>query len=77
MLTHEEYAAIVEQAPVLIWRADADGQCDYFNERWLAYRGRTPDQEKGNGWVTGVHPDDLSSCLDTWHSNFRDRKSVV
>ena len=69
-----EYAVIVEQAPILIWRADLTMGCDYFNERWLAFTGRSMAQEYGNGWAEGVHPDDLQRCLDIYTSSFAARQ---
>ena len=73
-LTRNEYQALVEQAPILIWRARTDGLCDYFNERWLAFRGRSLDEEFGNGWAEGVHPDDLDRCLKIYLENFSARR---
>ncbi|HZU27242.1 MAG TPA: PAS domain-containing protein [Bryobacteraceae bacterium] len=73
MLTRDEYVVVVDHAPLLIWRADASGACDYFNERWLQYRGRSLDQEQGDGWVEGVHPDDRPACVSAWRSHFRAR----
>jgi len=71
MLTLSEYQALIEQAPILIWRANKDALCDYFNERWLAFRGRTMEQEYGNGWAEeGVHPDDLDRCLKIYQESF-------
>lgn len=69
-----EYAVIVEQAPILIWRADLTMGCDYFNERWLAFTGRSLAQEQGNGWAEGVHPDDLARCLEIYTTSFAARK---
>lgn len=69
----EEYRVLVEQAPILIWRSDTTGACDYFNERWLEFRGRTLEQESGNGWAEGVHPDDFDRCLDIYQGAFRER----
>jgi PAS domain S-box-containing protein len=65
----------VERAPVFIWRANVTGACDYFNQRWLEYRGRTLEQEQGDGWVEGVHPDDRAACLETWRGHFEARTS--
>jgi PAS domain S-box-containing protein len=74
-LSAEDYALIVEQAPILIWRANTDALCDYFNQRWLEFTGRTLEQEMGNGWAEGVHPEDLPKCVETYRSHF-DRREV-
>ena len=73
-LTMKEYQALVEQAPILIWRANTSALCDYFNERWLAFRGRTLEQEYGNGWAEGVHPDDFDRCLRIFLDGFNMRE---
>ena len=53
-------------APVLLWESGPDGLCSNFNKPWLDFTGRTLDQELGNGWTEGVHPDDLATCLRTY-----------
>lgn len=73
-LTLQEYEALVEQSPILIWRANTEALCDYFNDRWLAFRGRTMAQEYGNGWAEGVHPDDYDDCLRIFLDGFNNRK---
>jgi PAS domain S-box-containing protein len=74
LLSATEYRALVEQSPILIWRADTDALCNYFNERWLAFRGRTPEQEYGNGWAEGVHADDFDRCLQFYLDSFNKRE---
>lgn len=74
-LSLQEYEALVEQSPILIWRANTEALCDYFNDRWLAFRGRTMEQEYGNGWAEGVHPDDFDRCLKIFLDNFNIRKA--
>jgi PAS domain S-box-containing protein len=75
LLSFEEYRVLVEQAPIMIWRSNAATECDYFNERWLAFSGRTLEQEKGNGWAEGVHPEDFNRCLEIYLGAFRKREA--
>lgn len=65
-----EYEAIVEASPNMIWRAGLDANCNYFNETWLKFTGKTMEQEVGAGWLQGVHPDDMESCMSTYLAAF-------
>ena len=75
ILSLGEYRTLVEQAPILIWRADLSLGCDYFNERWLNFTGRRLEQEIGNGWADGVHADDLQRCLEIYSVSFGQRQA--
>ena len=66
----ELYLKIFEEFPALIWRSRLDKLCDYFNKTWLEFTGRTMEQEFGNGWAEGVHPDDFDFCLKTYIEAF-------
>jgi PAS domain S-box-containing protein len=73
-LTREEYRLLVEKAPIMIWRSAVTMECDYFNEVWLAFTGRSMEQEKGNGWAEGVHPEDFDDCLKIYTDHFARRE---
>jgi len=66
---------LADTAPVLIWMSGTDGLCVFFNKVWLDHTGRTLQQEHGEGWVDGVHPDDRERCLAVYESNFNARDS--
>jgi PAS domain S-box-containing protein len=59
--------------PALLWISDETGMCVEFNESWLKWRGRTAEEEFGNGWFEGVHPDDADRCMATYLSHFAER----
>ncbi len=71
--SESRFRAIAEQAPVMIWRSDASGRCDYFNPTWLEFRGRTLAQESADGWAEGLHPDDYERCVATYLAAFEAR----
>jgi len=68
------FRELADNAPVMIWRSGPDKLCDWFNRPWLEFVGRTMEQELGNGWAEGVHPDDFERCLGIYVTSFDARR---
>lgn len=68
------FRVVADAAPVMIWMSDTDKQGTFFNKGWLEFTGRSLDQELGEGWLKGVHPEDLAHCLDVCGAAFGRRE---
>ncbi|HZE13631.1 MAG TPA: PAS domain-containing protein [Chthoniobacterales bacterium] len=68
---------MADTAPVHIWVTGPDSLCTFVNKVWLAFTGRSLEQELGDGWTENVHPEDRMSCLNTYLKAFGERKPCV
>ena len=72
--SEERFRLVANTAPVMIWMSGTDKLCTYFNQPWLEFTGRPLEAELGNGWTGGVHPEDLSRCMQTYSQAFDRRE---
>ncbi len=68
--SRDYHMKLLEIFPSLIWRSDSNARCDYFNQTWLAFTGRSLAQELDDGWMDGVHPEDLERCVTIYREAF-------
>jgi PAS domain S-box-containing protein len=68
--SEERFRTMADGAPIMMWMAGVDKLCTDFNRSWLNYTGRSIEEEVGNGWASGVHPDDLQRCLKVYVDAF-------
>jgi PAS domain S-box-containing protein len=70
----EQFRELLGTAPIMIWLSGTDAMCSFFNRNWLEFRGRRMEEEMGNGWTEGLHPDDRDLCLETYLKAFSARQ---
>jgi two-component system, cell cycle sensor histidine kinase and response regulator CckA len=73
--SEERFRNMADTAPVMIWVTGPDKLFTFVNKTWLSFTGRSLEQELGDGWATGVHPEDLGRCYDTFRAAFDARRS--
>jgi PAS domain S-box-containing protein len=73
--SERRFRLVANTAPVMIWMSGSDKLCNYFNQPWLDFTGRSLEADLGNGWSEGVHPEDLKDCLGTYKRAFDLRES--
>ena len=72
--SEHNYRTLADSTSALIWTADVNALCNYFNRGWLDFTGRSLEQECGMGWTEGVHPDDLERCTAIYLGAFERRE---
>jgi PAS domain S-box-containing protein len=71
--SQQRFEIMANAAPVMIWMSGTDKLSTFFNQQWLSYTGRSLKQEIGDGWLNGVHPNDVDECMKTYISSFEAR----
>nr|WP_281404522.1 PAS domain S-box protein [Pyxidicoccus fallax] len=60
---------MADNAPVMLWMTDAQGQCLWLNRQWHDFTGQSPEEGLGLGWLDAVHPEDRAVAGDTFLSS--------
>jgi PAS domain S-box-containing protein len=66
---------LADTAPAMMWTTDEDGLVTFVNEGWMRFTGTRLDEELGESWQLGVHPDDTEVMLRTWDEAREERRS--
>ena len=64
--SEQEFRALAEAVPQIVWATRPDGWNIYFNQQWMDYTGLTLDESYGHGWNIPFHPDDKQCAWDAW-----------
>ncbi len=53
------FRLMAENAPVMIWIHDSEGQCIYVNRQWTEFTGLPLQNSLGKGWRVALHPEEV------------------
>jgi len=67
--SEDRFRTMADAIPQLAWVAHADGFIYWYNRRWYAYTGMTPEQMEGWGWQKAHDPLLLPSVMDQWQKS--------
>ncbi|MCC9165405.1 CHASE domain-containing protein [Pontibacter harenae] len=60
------FRTMADSAPVMIWMADAWGQCMYVNDQWLEFTGKTFEENINFGWLQPIASEDGTYYEDVY-----------
>ncbi|GEP03848.1 PAS domain S-box protein [Methylobacterium oxalidis] len=69
------FRAIADVVPECLWRSDPEGRVTWFNERWFAYTGQSPEEAQEHGWLDTLHPDDRERCMTRFRAAMSEGKT--
>jgi PAS domain S-box-containing protein len=75
--SEERFRTMADQAPIVVWMADEEGNCSYINSKWSELTGKPYAEALGTGWLNFVHPDDQAGASLQWNSSFAERQPVT
>src|SRR5579863_8989806 len=64
---------MADNLPAMVWVSDSEGLRTYFNRAWLEFTGKKLEQELGDGWRDGIHPEDRPRCFELDRSSIESR----
>lgn len=64
--SEERYRYLSNAMPQLVWICNAQGECEYVNERWYEFTGQRAEDAMGFGWTKVIHPEDIEAAMAGW-----------
>jgi PAS domain S-box-containing protein len=64
--SEERFRTLASHAPVGIFQSDLEGNSLFVNEGWCQMAGMSPEQARGNGWSSAIHPEDRVRVMQGW-----------
>ncbi len=64
--TNDRFRRLVDSAPLLMCLLDTELKGVYFNQEWTSFTGRPLGDLLGDQWLSDIHPQDRSVCIDSF-----------
>ncbi len=64
--SESRFRQLADSIPQLAWMARPDGWIFWYNQRWHAFTGTTPEQMEGWGWQSVHDPKELPRIIENW-----------
>jgi len=72
--SEEYFRELADGAPVMMWMTDPEGSVTFVNRGWLEFTGTSLDDEIGDSWALGVHPDDADALVADFERVLKERR---
>lgn len=73
LASRDFYLSLFEDFPTPVWRSNAEGEFNYFNNTWLKFTGRNLENEIFQGWTESIKETDRQRFLDTFAYALRNK----
>lgn len=73
-VNEDQFRAVVELLPHIVFTSRPDGFCDYINQRFYELTGLKPGEGLGDEWIRAVHPDDVPGMQEEWKAALAERR---
>lgn len=69
--SEQRFRALAETVPDIVFVGNVDGSREYVNVRFCELTGLSPDNAKGLGWRSVIHPEDARRVRESWDQAMR------
>jgi PAS domain S-box-containing protein len=59
--SEERFRNMADNAPVMVWITDENGDTTFLSRSWYEFTGQTPETALGVGWLDAIHGDDYET----------------
>ena len=73
----KRFKTLTENLPIGVFQTDIHGKCVYVNDFWRRITGLTFEESMGEGWISGIHPDDRTRMIREWGNAFENSRDFM